>query len=164
MTAEQRIAAVRRFNRFYTARIGVLDEGLLDSPFSLTEARVLYELAHRDAPTAAELMRDLALDRGYLSRILRRFEDRGLIERQRATGDGRRSMLNLTRRGSREFARLDARTNAQVEEMLAGLSHDDQDRLLAALGTVQALLDGAATSAGTAPRRPRAGAARASTA
>jgi DNA-binding MarR family transcriptional regulator len=169
MTAPERVSAVRRFNRFYTSRIGVLDEGLLDSPFSLTEARVLYELAHRPTATAAELLRELGLDRGYLSRILSRFEERGLLARRRAADDNRRSVLRLTRRGLRAFAALDAQTNAQIEEMLAALSPAQQDRLLAALRTVETLLDGvtastAPASAGRARRRRRADAVRAPTA
>lgn len=158
-----RIAAVRRFNRFYTQKIGVLDEGLLDSPFSLTEVRVLYELAHRDEPTAAEIVRDLGLDPGYLSRILRRFEQRGLVEKHAASDDARRSILRLTRRGSKELGLVDARTNDQIRGILASLSRAEQARLLKALLTVEDLLDGVPTSAGTARRRRRAGAARAST-
>ena len=104
----QRIAAVRGFNRFYTQRIGVLREHLLGSPFSLTGVRVLYELAHwlpgGDLPTATVLAERLALDEGYLSRILRGFEQRGLVTKRRSSGDHRRKALSLTRRGGREFA------------------------------------------------------------
>src|SRR5712691_6624 len=101
---DQCVALVRRFNRFYTKQIGVLHEGLLESPFSLTEARVLYEIAHRDAPAAAELARELGVDAGYLSRILRGFKKRGLIERKASQADGRQSHLWLTDRGQAAFA------------------------------------------------------------
>ncbi len=98
---------MRRFNRFYTRQIGVLQEGLLDSPFSLAEARVLYELAHRDRPTATELGTELGLDPGYLSRILRSLEKRSLVAKTRSAEDGRESFLALTAEGRKAFARLD---------------------------------------------------------
>src|SRR5437660_303492 len=107
--AEQRISTVRRFNRFYTKQIGLLGEGYLETPFSLTEARVLYELAHRERPSATELARELALDAGYLSRILRGFERRRLLRRTRSKADGRQSHLSLTARGRAAFAPLDVR-------------------------------------------------------
>src|ERR1700739_2601128 len=105
--SEQRIAAVRRFTRCYTNHIGVLREGLHASPFSLTQARVLYELANRSPATAADVARDLGLDAGYLSRILRGFAQRGLLDRTRSQNDGRESQLALTPAGREAFAPLD---------------------------------------------------------
>src|SRR5215472_12051637 len=115
---EHRIAAVREFNRFYTQKIGVLQEGLVDSPFSLPEARVLYELAHRDAPTASDIAGDLALDAGYLSRILRGFRRRGLLRRETSADDARRRRLSLTASGRAAFAPLDARSRQDVGALL----------------------------------------------
>jgi DNA-binding MarR family transcriptional regulator/N-acetylglutamate synthase-like GNAT family acetyltransferase len=137
---DQRAAAVRRFNRFYTRQIGALNEGLLASPFSLTEARVLYELAHRERPTASEVSQALRLDAGYLSRILRRFERRGLIRRQPSEADGRRSLVALTGKGRSAFTTLDGRSHAEVREMLSRLGESEQRRLLEAMGTVERLL------------------------
>src|SRR5436305_4459493 len=96
---EERIAAVRRFSRFYTRQLGLLQESLVDTRFSLAQARVLYELAHRDKVTASELAADLDLDHGYLSRILRRFGDDGLLKKVRAPGDARRSLIAITAKG-----------------------------------------------------------------
>jgi DNA-binding MarR family transcriptional regulator/GNAT superfamily N-acetyltransferase len=137
---DHRIAAVRRFNRFYTQKIGVLREGLLDSTFSLTEARVLYELANRDAPTASVLSRDLGLDAGYLSRILRGFQRQGMIERSRSSSDGRQHHLALTRQGRAAFAPLDARSRKENGALLAPLSEPAQGRLVEAMSTIESLL------------------------
>jgi DNA-binding MarR family transcriptional regulator/GNAT superfamily N-acetyltransferase len=142
---QQRIDTVRRFNRFYTRRIGALRAGLLDSPYSLAEARLLYELAHRDGPTAAELGRELALDAGYLSRLLRGLERRGLVRRARSETDARRSHLALTARGQRAFAALDARSNDDVAALLAGLPDAGQRSLVRALETVENVLGDGAT-------------------
>src|SRR5262249_23811352 len=114
----RRIEAVRSFNRFFTKQIGVLREGLLESRFSLTEVRVLYELAHRDSPTATELAGELNLDAGYLSRILRGFEERGLISRAPSGIDGRQSHLCLTRKGRKEFASLNTRASDELPRSL----------------------------------------------
>jgi DNA-binding MarR family transcriptional regulator/GNAT superfamily N-acetyltransferase len=134
------IAAVRRFTRFYTGRIGVLREGLHDSPFSLAQSRVLYELANRDAPTAAELARDLRLDAGYLSRILRAFRQRGLIVRTPSDKDGRQTHLALTPAGQQAFAPLDRGSRDEVAAMLARLADGGQARLTAAMRTIEQLL------------------------
>ena len=137
---DARVAAVRGFNRFYTQKIGVLSEGLLKSRFSLTEARVLYELAQRERPTATELCGDLGLDAGYLSRILRRFEQQGLIARTASRDDGRRSLLALTARGRAAFAPLDARSRQEIGAIMDGLGQPEQARLVAAMATIERLL------------------------
>ena len=137
---ETRIDAVRRFNRFFTRRIGVLREGLLHSPYSLAEARVLFEISHRDEPSASELARDLGLDPGYLSRILARFERRGLVDRTRSEADGRRRILSLTPEGEEAFALLDERSREEVAEMLAEISEGGQRRLLEAMQSIESIL------------------------
>jgi DNA-binding MarR family transcriptional regulator/GNAT superfamily N-acetyltransferase len=137
---DRRVDAVRHFNRFYTQQIGVLREGLLKSRFSLTEGRVLYELAHRVEPTATELCKDLGLDAGYLSRILRNFEKQGFIDRKTSEADGRQSHLSLTRRGRASFAPLDQRSHDEVAAMLGKLSVADRARLTAAMQTMEELL------------------------
>lgn len=135
-----RVDVVRGFNRFYTKQIGVLHEGLLGSPFSLTEVRVLYELANRERPTAADLIRELGLDAGYLSRILRGFAKRGLIIKTPSTADRRQTLLSLTARGRRAFAPLNARSHEEVAAMLTGLSAARQACLIEAMGTIQTVL------------------------
>jgi DNA-binding MarR family transcriptional regulator/N-acetylglutamate synthase-like GNAT family acetyltransferase len=136
----QRVEAVRRFNRFYTQQIGVLRAGLLNSPFSLVEVRVLYELVQRNGPTASELASDLGLDAGYLSRILRGFKTRGLIHRKPSESDGRRSHLSLTKKGQQTFAPLDARAREEVGAVLGKLALVDQDRLVEAMQDIEKLL------------------------
>ena len=135
-----RVDAVRRFNRFYTRRIGALEEGLLRSRFSLTEVRVLFELAHHPGTTATRLGNDLDLDAGYLSRLLAGFEDQRLLRRVPDPGDGRALLLSLTERGESTFARLDARSRQEVRTMLGKLPPRSQARLLGAIATIEALL------------------------
>jgi DNA-binding MarR family transcriptional regulator/N-acetylglutamate synthase-like GNAT family acetyltransferase len=138
---DRRIEAVRRFNRFYTRRIGVLHEGLLETPFSLTEARLLYELAHRDRPTATELGGDLDLDAGYLSRVLRGLEKRRLIRKLRSDADGRQSLLSLTEQGRRAFATLNMRSSEGVRAALHELTDEKQKRLVDAMLAIETVLD-----------------------
>jgi len=135
-----RVEAIRRFNRFYTRRIGVLHEGLLDSKFTLTESRLLWELAHRDRLTATELARELELDAGYLSRLLRRFKERGLIKSARAVDDARHQHLSLTATGKRAFAPINTRSQTDVSALLATLSEAQQQQLLAAMTGIEQLL------------------------
>ena len=146
MTAAARdIAAVRRFNRFYTRQIGVLRKTYLDSPYTLGEMRVLYELAQSTklggALTASDIARALELDAGYLSRLLRKFEKRGLISRKTAREDARRSHLALTARGAKMFAPFEQRSQAQVGDMLGKLPPSEQDKLVGAMQTIERLLE-----------------------
>ena len=157
---ESRIAAVRRFNRFYTRKIGVLQESLLSSAFSLTEVRVLYELAHdrqSAASGASALAAALGIDEGYLSRILRTFERRGLIRRKRWPQDGRRSSLELNDRGRRALEKLEARSRAEVESMLRGLDAAEQQRLVDSMVDVERLLAGREPPASLLLRPPEPG-------
>ena len=139
---DSRIAEVRNFNRFYTRQIGVLRKNFLDSPYSLGEARVLYEIARGNSPTASDIGRALDLDAGYLSRVLRNFEKRGLVRRTASTSDARQSHLTLSPRGRKDFAPLERRSQRDIGEMLGKLSPQDQLRLIAAMNTIQTLLDG----------------------
>src|SRR5438067_717388 len=136
----QHVAAVRAFNRFYTRQVGALGEHLLDSPYSLTEMRVLYELAHRDDLTATDLGHDLGLDAGYLSRILRRFEAKGLLRRTASPADARRNLVHLTRRGRNEFAPYEERTRNDVGALLGRLSTTGQRQVVDAMQTIQRAL------------------------
>jgi DNA-binding MarR family transcriptional regulator/N-acetylglutamate synthase-like GNAT family acetyltransferase len=140
MNREDAIASVRHFNRFYTKQLGVLNEGLLESPFTLSEARIIYELANRAKATATELANELAMDAGYLSRTLRSLESRKILVRKTSTSDARQSVLELTPTGRREFENLDRLSRNQIEEVLNDLSVAEQKRLLVAMESIQKLL------------------------
>lgn len=144
-----RVAAVRRFSRFYTGAIGALREHLHDSRFSLTEARVLYELAHRPGMTATQISQGLGLDSGYLSRILRRFGSEGLLRRERSATDGRQALLTLTEAGLMAFAPLEAASAREIAALLAPLPEPAQAALVGAMTQIETLLGGPAT-----PSRP----------
>lgn len=139
-TSAQLIEAVRRFNRFYTKQIGVLHEGLLQSPFSLTEARVVYELAHHERVTATELSAVLGLDPGYLSRILRKFKKQGLIASHPSATDKRQTLLSLSPVGQVEFAAINSRSREEIGDLLARLAPADQQRLVTAMMTIEQIL------------------------
>ena len=134
------IERVRRFSRFYTQKLGILHRRLLHSPFSLTEARLIYELAHREATTLGELAAELELDKGYLSRLLQSLERRGILERQVSQNDGRRRLLSLSDAGREAFAVLNARSRAEVEALLQGLSPEDLAQMASAMDSIEALL------------------------
>ena len=138
---EARVEAIRRFNRLFTRRIGVLREGLLHSSYSLTEARVLFELANREKLSASELVRELGLDPGYMSRTLGGLERQGLVEKVRSETDGRRRILSLTAEGEEAFKVLDSRSREEVSEMLGGLSEEEQRRLLEAMRTIEGIFE-----------------------
>jgi DNA-binding MarR family transcriptional regulator/GNAT superfamily N-acetyltransferase len=133
---EREVAAVRRFNRFYTQKIGVLHEGFLNSRFTLAEGRVLYELAHRDRPTATEIGRELGLDAGYLSRIIAGFEKKRLLKRTPSPEDGRRYHLSLTEKGRQAFTPLDETSRAEVAALLQPLPDVGRHRVVAAMDTI----------------------------
>ncbi len=140
--SDRRVAAVRRFNRFYTQQIGLLNDQLLHSHLSLTEARVLYELAHRAEPRAGAIAKSLGLDPGYLSRLLRGFIKRGLISTKLSEGDRRQRVLELTRKGREVFSTLDSRAHQQVAGMLHRLPPDTQRDVVSAMERIQHTLTG----------------------
>jgi DNA-binding MarR family transcriptional regulator/GNAT superfamily N-acetyltransferase len=159
--ANARIAAVRGFNRYYTRQIGVLRKRFLDSPYSLSEARVLHEIATKQSPTASDIARTLDLDAGYLSRVLRNFERRGLIRKRTSPKDGRQSHVTLTPRGKKSYIPLDARSQSDTAAMLGKLAPADQTRLIAAMTTIETLLEGQVYEPASEPsyilRAPRPG-------
>jgi len=135
-----RVAAVRRFNRFYTRQIGIIGERLLQSPFSLAEMRVLYEIANRENVSAVDLAEELRLDAGYLSRILRRFQKGGLVRRETSAEDGRRNLLSLTEKGQRTFATLNARQEEDVAALLTRVPAAGQRRLIESMHAIEEVL------------------------
>lgn len=137
---ESRIAQVRHFNRFITRQIGVLNEGLLDSQFSLTESRILFELAHQEGATASDLASELGIDPGYLSRILSRLEQQGLLDKLRSANDGRQRNLRLTALGNEAFSLLNERSHAEVAQLLSGLTEEKQKKLIASMQTIESVL------------------------
>jgi DNA-binding MarR family transcriptional regulator/GNAT superfamily N-acetyltransferase len=154
---EDRVAAVRAFNRFYTARIGVLRDGLLRTPHSLTEARVLYELGQRDVTEVADLRRELDIDAGFLSRLLARLQRDGLVARERSDQDARRQRVRLTDEGQAAFAELDRRSAEEIGAVLDALSEDDQRRLVTSMDAVRDVLAQAPPATGFVLRAPHPG-------
>jgi DNA-binding MarR family transcriptional regulator/GNAT superfamily N-acetyltransferase len=155
---ERQAGSVRAFNRFYTRLIGLLEEGQLKSPYSLSELRVLYELDHREGLTAAGLGRDLGLDAGYLSRILKKFETKGILERLPSAEDGRQSLLALTPAGRAAFAPLNAESQKQIAALLAPLTAEDRAAVVEAMARIQCLLgDGPAPKVSYILRPPEPG-------
>ncbi len=140
---DKQVSAIRAFNRFYTRKIGVLD-GMASNPFSLAEARVLYELAHRQQSTATDIRKELGLDAGYMSRILRDFERQKLVRREQSKTDERERFLSLTTRGQKAFAPLDERSNRDIAAMLEELSLAERQKLVEAVQIVRRLLGGRA--------------------
>ena len=153
----QHISAVRRFNRFYTRQIGVLRKTYLDSPYSLGEMRVLYEIAHGEGVTASDIAKALDLDAGYLSRVLRNFEKRGLIVRKAAPADARQSHLTLSARGRKTFAPAEERSQRDVAAMLKALGGGEQEKLVDAMRTIEGLLDNASPAGEIILRQPKPG-------
>lgn len=140
----QRIEAVRRFNRFYTRQIGLLRDGLWRSPFTLTEARVVFDLAHQEQATATQLSQQLGIDAGYLSRVVSRLRAGGLIRKRRSPSDRRQALLSLTRKGEAAFATINAASRDEVGALLDPLSAAQQQRLVEAMSTIEHLLGGGA--------------------
>lgn len=137
---KKRALLVRQFNRFYTKQIGVLNEAILGSSFSLAEARLLYELAHQEKPIASQLTKDLDLDPGYLSRLIGSFEKRGYVKKSPLKNDGRQSLLSLTAKGQKVFATLDARSTEEICALLSRLTVVEQDRLVGSMETIESAL------------------------
>lgn len=151
------VVAVRAFNRFYTRVLGLLDEGLAHTAYSLTEARVLFEIAHHGVASVADLRSWLGVDAGYLSRILARFEDDGLVVRERTEADARRQVARLTERGRAAFADLDKRSSADVADLLDPLTEPGRQRLVGAMHEVERLLSDRGEDPTPIIRAPRAG-------
>jgi DNA-binding MarR family transcriptional regulator/N-acetylglutamate synthase-like GNAT family acetyltransferase len=146
MASNDCVAQIRSFNRFYTRQIGLLGRAYLASPFTLAEARVLYEIAHRESPPATAIAKALGLDAGYLSRMLQSFERRGLLARRTSEKDARQNRLSLTRKGRAAFSALDAKSAAEISAMTERLTAEDQRRLATAMAAIESLLGERAAS------------------
>jgi DNA-binding MarR family transcriptional regulator/GNAT superfamily N-acetyltransferase len=155
--SDARVQAVRRFNRYYTRVLGVLDEGLNQTPYSLTEARVLFELSQHDSVEVTALRTDLGLDAGYLSRLLARFEKDGLVSRGRSETDGRRQLVGLTDAGRQVMAVLNERSDEQIGSLLAPLSDEEQTELVRAMDVIRGRLSGKPQDRTVVLRAPRSG-------
>jgi DNA-binding MarR family transcriptional regulator/GNAT superfamily N-acetyltransferase len=153
----ERVTAIRSFNRFYTKVLGLLSEGLLQTPYSLTEARVVFELAKGDTMEVGELRRGLGLDAGHLSRVLGRLESEGLVTRSRSQADARRQRASLTTQGRKAFRNLDRRSATEIRSLLRPLSDEEQGRLVAAMTTIRRLLEGSPRPPSYVLRPPRPG-------
>jgi len=140
-THDARIAAIRRFSRLYTTRIGVLSEGILDSPYSLTEARVIYELGQGEVSTSTEIAQELDLDLGYVSRVVKAFVELGLVSKRRSEDDRRRILLTLSRKGRAAFEQLTSGSQAQISSLLSSLDTREQQKMVEAMHTIEGLLD-----------------------
>jgi DNA-binding MarR family transcriptional regulator/GNAT superfamily N-acetyltransferase len=151
------VDAVRSFNRFYTGILGLLRDGLLRTPYSLTEARVLFELAQKESTEVVDLRRSLGLDPGYLSRILARFETDGLVKRKPSSSDARRHVIRLTAGGRKIYEMLDRRSAEQVETMLSTLTDEEKRRLVGAMGAIQEILQEPHQALSYVIRNPRPG-------
>src|SRR5277367_6804540 len=137
---DNRVSAIRGFNRFYTAKIGVLQAAFLHTPFALTEARVLFEIGRNHHTTATQVAAELGLDAGYLSRMLARFQKQKLLNKKVSPDDGRSSLLSLTDRGKAAFRDLDERSSKEVADLIAGLTTEKQQRLVDAMRTIEEIL------------------------
>jgi len=157
VVADGDVAAVREFNRFYTNVLGLLREGLLDTPYSLTEARIIFELARQDEVEVAAMRRWLDLDAGYLSRILARFETDGLVCKSRSPGDGRRQLISLTQAGRAVFGRLDALSSDQIRGLLGAVPAGQRSRLTTAMASIREVLDGRPAAVTVVLRPPAPG-------
>ena len=155
--ADADVATVREFNRFYTNVLGLLREGLVDTPYSLTEARIIFELARQDEAQAGKLRGWLDIDAGYLSRVLARFEADGLVRRARSASDGRRQVIALTSAGRAVFSKLDALSAAQIRGLLARLPAGDRHRVTAAMTAIREIMAGRARPSPVVLRPPAAG-------
>jgi len=157
MNINQQIEAFRAFNRFYTRQIGLLNRTLLESPFSLTQARILFEIANRKQTTASDLMEDLGMDRGYLSRTLQAFEKQGLLQRKKSSEDSRQRFLKLTSKGKKLFSSLNRQSVIQAKELLKRLPEAEREKLIGSMTAIEKILEPNESSSNVILRSHRPG-------